>query len=1265
VDGAVESAPRIRWLFYPGDTNMPRAGDTYGLGDEINVSVEWDRAVEYTGTPRLALTIGARTRHATPNYRSGGNAKITFRYVVQADDMDGDGVSIAANALSLDGGSITLQERPAVAASLTHDALEDAPERKVDGSLAPSVASVDFGGPASGDTYTLGETIEVVVTFDSEVAPDFRPRLAIEVGSETRLAFLSSRSGTSFTFGHVVLPSDRDADGISLPANALRLNGASVNANLDHEAVPADPGRKVDGGIAVAPRVTDVSVGRPSRNDTFGLGEEIRVWVSFDKPVRVTGFNRGPGAGPELQLEIGDHVRKATIQALPATRAYQGKTVSFVYVVRGDDRAAGGIGNPADSLALNGGTITILGDLATNADLRHSGTASAHEVDGGAVSAPTMPSWAPYNVSGFGVGTLGRGAAVLAYVPFDRQVRVTGRPELLVEIGDGQRRLAYVPEWSSPTGLYFGYLVQAGDFDADGLSVPENPVVGGAITLVGDDSVHADLRRGANSDFSWDEQAVDGRAVVTPTVDMEGVNLFWAPQSRGVHGLGDTVRARFCFDLPVKASGAIDAALTIGARTRRAWLSRDQVRNPALGECLTFAYTIGADDLDADGISIPANSLRLNGGSIVLAGDPSIAAELRHEAVGDDRIHRVDGGIRDAARVTSVSFANGPADGSAYRAGETIEIRVGFSKALALSGRPAIVLGLGGGTKRAAYERLVSAADTTTAFASDSSALHFAYTVRSGDVDTDGIAIPANSLSLNGGSLTLPGDASVPVDLSHAAVNPREGRSVDAPGAPEGAAPAFSTGIAGQVWVVNETVSLDLPEATGGDGVLAYSLTPDLPPGLLFDEDRRLISGTPLAAAEPMAFEYTATDGGAGSSGSATLAFSIGVLARPAAEVGAWSVGDDAVEVAWRGRWSDPGRGRLLIEARSPVMDWTSVGTVNPSSGEFIVRGLAPETPHTFRLRFEATGAAARAVSFPTAPEYSEEFSVTTGLYTGPCRTGPGYLCLRDGRFELRADWTNPDRAADFGAGTSAPVDVSDESGLFWFFDPANVELVAKVLDGSRLNGYYWMFFGALSDVEYWLTLRDTAVGGARRTYHNPPKEICGQSDLRALPGDVAAALGQSSSSEAAPGLGQPEEARLAASALPSVWLSQSSESAGVCESSGGRLCLLDDRFSVEVSFIDPNVADPAADSERAAIVLPSLTTDNTGFFWFFNRENVELAVKVLDGRAINGNFWLLYGSLSDVEYEITVTDTVTGESKTYRNEAGSTCGEIDTGPSR
>ena len=49
------------------------------------------------------------------------------------------------------------------------------------------------------------------------------------------------------------------------------------------------------------------------------------------------------------------------------------------------------------------------------------------------------------------------------------------------------------------------------------------------------------------------------------------------------------------------------------------------------------------DDRDTDGISIPADSLSLNGGAITLAGDAETAAVLTHAAV--DGYWRVDGGV--------------------------------------------------------------------------------------------------------------------------------------------------------------------------------------------------------------------------------------------------------------------------------------------------------------------------------------------------------------------------------------------------------------------------------------------------------------------------------------------------------------------------------------------------------------------------------------------------------------------------------------------
>ena len=71
--------------------------------------------------------------------------------------------------------------------------------------------------------------------------------------------------------------------------------------------------------------------------------------------------------------------------------------------------------------------------------------------------------------------------------------------------------------------------------------------------------------------------------------------------------------------------------------------------------------------------------------------------------------------------------------------------------------------------------------------------------------------------------------------------------------------------------------------------------------------------------------------------------------------------------------------------------------------------------------------------------------------------------------------------------------------------------------------------------------------------------------------------------------------------------------------------------------------------------------TSDTGGFWFFDASNTELMIKILDGRALNGHFWVFAGALSDVGYTITVTDTQTGKSKVYRNAPHQLASRADT----
>ncbi|MCY3963969.1 MAG: fibronectin type III domain-containing protein [Acidobacteria bacterium] len=1258
VDGSIVQAPQVEGIFFQGE---PTRGDVYGPGDSIAIGLHFETSVTVTGEPQVRIQIGEHTRVSTSWIQNDTHgAKLTFGYTVQPDDMDSDGVSIPANALSVEGGSITLRGRDDLSADLSHGGVDDDPARKVDGSLAASIVSISLvEGPDNGDTYTLGEAVRVAVEFDESVSLDSRVRLAVTVGSRTRQVSRTGFStGTSFVFQGFVQPTDLDADGISIPANAFTLNGASVAANLDHAAVATNPRHKVDGSIAIAPKIEAVSLSRPSyaaegtgfpvSGDTYLVGKEIVARVEFDKPVDVTG------ARPEVVLMIGDRLRTAR---LPRTHRNWGTILYFTYTVQADDMDTDGVTIPEDSLTLNGGTLTILGDASTAAVLTHESVVSEYKVDGVTASPPRVMYRGPVvGTAPLDGDTFGFGERIFLWVFLDRNVVVRGEPELLLHVGSNTRRASYLPEYTTRTDiLVFEYLVQKDDLDADGFDGPANSfrLNGGSIVSAGSAAIAADLAHDGFN-YYWSDYAVDGTG--EPVQMTHSPGLFWPPVREGAYGLGDTVNSQVCFALPVEVSGTPLMALDIGGRMRQAPFHAALATS--LGTCVYFRYTVQEEDLDRDGVSIPANALDLKGGAITLTVDDRIEAELSHEAVEDDADYQVDGSIVLAPVVTSVSFANAPDTADTYRAGEVISVRVAFDKALAVSGEPRLALSVGAHTRHAAHTGSTTEETTTEPNISKRNffSLSFEYVLQPGELDADGISIPANALSLNGGSLTLTDSPGTAADLSHAAVNPDASRLVDAPDT----APTFSTAVAGQEWIVNEPVSLVLPEADGA-GKLTYSLSPKLPPGMAFDSDARLVSGTPLAPTSLTAFDYTATDGDLEDPESVTLTFLASVI-MPLTEASGVSTGDDAVRVTWRGPWLDPNRGRLVIEARSPSMDWTTMGAVEPSGGEYIVRGLEPETPYTFRLRFEApTPSSSRSVSTQPTSSYSEEFSVTTGSYTGPCRPGGQYLCLRDGRFELRADWSNPDLAGDFGSGAAATVDVSDESGLFWFFDPDNIELVAKVLDGSPLNGYFWMYFGALSDVEYWLTLRDTAAGGLQRTYHNPPKEICGQSDVRAFPGDLVADLGRSQASEASAGLADLDSLHLAAMPPDLTGVHEFTSEAGECEPTNDRLCLVQNRFSVDVRFIDPNA--PEAETMQVANVLPSLTTANTGFFWFFNRENIELAVKVLDGRAINGKFWLLYGGLSDVEYELTLTDTMTGESKVYRNEAGSLCGEIDTGP--
>jgi hypothetical protein len=108
------------------------------------------------------------------------------------------------------------------------------------------------------------------------------------------------------------------------------------------------------------------------------------------------------------------------------------------------------------------------------------------------------------------------------------------------------------------------------------------------------------------------------------------------------------------------------------------------------------------------------------------------------------------------------------------------------------------------------------------------------------------------------------------------------------------------------------------------------------------------------------------------------------------------------------------------------------------------------------------------------------------------------------------------------------------------------------------------------------------------------------------------------------------------------------------CQSSATTLCLNGGRFAVSATYSTGTQAGPAQ-------VVP-LTTD-TGYLWFFSSSNVEAVIKVLDGCALDGHYWVFAGGLTNVNVVLNVTDTESGALKTYTNPLNTTYQPIqDTG---
>ena len=414
-------------------TSRPQTDATYAPGDAMEVTVTFSETVAVTGMPRLTLNVGGGNR--TANYRSGADATLLFSYTVADGESDADGVSIEADSLSRNGG--TIQDAADNDAVLDHEALAADSSHKVDG-VKPELA-VTGGAVVDGATLTLtwNEPLDGSSTPETD---DF----TVAGGDHVRTV-----TGVRVNGSAVELRLDSGAEheeaGIQLSytpgMNRLRDVAGNEAEGLSRRSVTNET------PDTTAPLVSSLAIGsNPGSDQTYAAEDEIEVRVTFNETVEVEGT-------PQLRLRVGSRTRTAGYESGTGTAA-----LVFAYEVADGDEDTDGVSVNAGRISLNGGTIKDEGD--NPAELAHEAVAAqaGHQVDG------VRPSFLSAAVDGSSL-TLTYGEALdggsrPAAVDFTVEVDGSGRSVTGVSLSGSEVTLFLNPAVEhQDTGIRVSYTV--------------------------------------------------------------------------------------------------------------------------------------------------------------------------------------------------------------------------------------------------------------------------------------------------------------------------------------------------------------------------------------------------------------------------------------------------------------------------------------------------------------------------------------------------------------------------------------------------------------------------------------------------------------------------------------------------------------------------------------------------------------------------------------------------------------------------------------
>ncbi|MEM1248541.1 MAG: hypothetical protein AAGK22_19345, partial [Acidobacteriota bacterium] len=293
----------------------------------------------------------------------------------------------------------------------------------------------------------------------------------------------------------------------------------------------------------------------------------------------------------------------------------------------------------------------------------------------------------------------------------------------------------------------------------------------------------------------------------------------------------------------------------------------------------------------------------------------------------------------------------------------------------------------------------------------------------------------------------------------------------------------------------------------------------------------------------------------------------------------------------------------------------------------FEVNGTAPQAEGNYLLNFRMAGEGERFGDTLTLP-----LTVGDPPQVGPCTANATTMCLENDRFEVTGTVV--------AQGNTVPlqmVALTPDTGFGWFLNDQNLEIFVKVLDGCAINRKFWVFLGGLTNLQVELQVRNTITGQVF-TKTNPPRtNFQTESDTSFFDGCPA------NRGEVTEGSVTAEDFTRSATSEWAGLRGESQVAGANCTANATTRCLENGRFAVSGSVV--------AQGNTVPLQMVGLTPD-TGFGWFLNDQNLEVFVKVLDGCAINDRFWVFLGGLTNLEVDLEVTNTITGQVFNKKNPA-------------